>query len=390
MTRDLPYGTPLPRHEPRGPLSPPLVRSSIGAMPDAAALQAAGAGTAREHFFYQRCGHPNERAFESMVAGLEQAEGAVAFASGMAAMSAAILANVAAGERVVLADEIYGGTMALAGNELPRFGVQVDRFSALDLGSLERALERPCRLVVFETPINPTLRIVDIAAVTRRCRAAGAIAVLDGTFAPPPIQRALGLGVDLVVHSATKFLGGHSDVLAGVVAGPHQLLERVAGFRLRTGATLAPDPAWLLCRSMATLELRLREQQAAALAVAQGLQQRAAAGRVASVAYPGLPDHPDRELVARQMASGGTMVAFTVGGGLEAALAVFDRLRVFARAASLGGVESLATLPAFTSHAALTPAQRARAGIDSGLLRLSIGLEGVEVLLADLDQALAG
>jgi cystathionine gamma-synthase/methionine-gamma-lyase len=385
-----PYGTPAEHREPYGPLAQPVVRSSTGAMPSAEALRAAGVGESREHFFYQRCGHPNERAFEAAVAALEGADGAVAFASGMAAVTAVCFTFLRAGARVLVADEIYGGTVALAGQDLPRFGVRVDRFSALDLASLDRALAEPADLLVFETPVNPTLRIVDVRAVADRCRRANVRTVLDGTFAPPPVQRALALGVDLVLHSATKYFGGHSDVLAGVVAGAHAQLGPLAAFRQRTGPVLAPDAAWLLCRSMATLSVRLQAQQATALAVARGLQAEMARGRVASVSYPGLPDHPDRALVAAQMQGGGTMLSFAVPGGLERGRRVFDRLRHFARAASLGGVESLATLPAFTSHASLSPAELARAGIAAGLIRLSIGLEDAAVLLADLQQALSG
>jgi len=353
-------------------------------------LRAAGAGESRAHFFYQRCGHPNERAFEAQVAALEGADGAVAFSSGMAAVTAVCLTFLRAGSRLLLADEIYGGSVALAAEDLPRFGVRVDRFSSLDLAALDAALVEPADLLLFETPANPTLRIADVPAVVARCRRAGVRTVLDGTFAPPPVQRALALGVDLVLHSATKYFGGHSDVLAGVVAGSHEQLRPLAALRQRTGAVLAPDAAWLLCRSMATLPLRLAAQQATALAVARGLQAELRRGRVASVSYPGLPEHPDRELIAQQMDGGGTMLSFAVPGGLEQGLRVFDRLRRFARAASLGGVESLAALPAFTSHASLSPQELERAGIAPGLIRLSIGLEDADELLADLQQALAG
>ncbi len=387
---DHPYGTPAGHEVLHGHVAAPVYRSSIGAMPTAEDLRLAGLGQSRAHFFYQRCGHPNERAFEAAVAAAEGADGAVAFASGMAAISSVLLTFVRSGDRVLIADEIYGGTNAFVGQDLPRFGVRVERFPALDPAALRASLRTPAAIVMFETPVNPTLRLVDIAAVSALCREAGALAVLDGTFAPPPIQRALGHGVDLVVHSATKYFGGHSDVLAGVVAGRHDLLRPLAAFRLRQGATLAPDPAWLLGRSMATLGVRLQAQQAGALAVARGLQEDVAAGRLKSVSHPGLPDHPDRALCARQMTGGGTMLSFAVHGGLPAARAVFDRFRRFARAASLGGIESLAVLPVYSSHASLSPEQRRAAGIDDGLIRLSVGLEDPAILLADVRQALAG
>jgi methionine-gamma-lyase len=381
------YGTPRGHHAPLGPLSPPLHRTTTVGLPDAEAIRALGAGE-RSGEFYQRVGHPNGRMFESLVAELEGADGAVAFASGMAAMSGAILALVRAGDTVLVAEEIYGGTSAFANHDLGRFGVRVERFSALDLGSLRTALMLRPALVVLETPINPTLRVVDLQAVVELCRAAAARTILDGTFAPPPLQRALPLGLDLVVHSATKFFGGHSDVLAGVVAGRHELMVAIEAFRRRTGGTLAPDAAWLLCRSWPTLALRLAAQQTAAAAIATGLLREQAAGRLVAVAYPGLPDHPDRAIVARQMTGGGCMVSFEVPGGLAAARAVYDRFAVIARAASLGGVESLASLPAYTTHAALSPEQRARAGIPDGLIRIAVGLEGAAVILADIRRAL--
>jgi cystathionine beta-lyase/cystathionine gamma-synthase len=383
------YGVPTSAHEPLGPLSPPLVRATTAGQPDAATLRELGAGL-RPADFYSRLSHPNGRAFESLVAGLEGADGAVAFASGMAAMSAALAAHLRAGDRVLVAQEVYGGTSAFALHDLARWGITVDRFSALAPEQLRAALGKPAKLVVFESPINPTLRLVDVRALVAIAHAAGALVVFDATFAPPPIQRAVALGCDLIVHSATKFFGGHSDVLAGVVAGPHALLGPIEAYRRRTGAILAPDVAWLLQRSWPTLGLRIAAQQAAAAAIATGLVELQRDGLVHSVSYPGLPGHPDRELFAAQMHGGGTMLAVELPGGLPGACAVFDRLRVIARAPSLGGIESLATLPAYTTHAPLSPEQRAEAGIADGLMRLSVGLEGADVLLEDLVGAIRG
>ncbi|MBL8738228.1 MAG: aminotransferase class V-fold PLP-dependent enzyme [Planctomycetes bacterium] len=383
------YGTPRRHHAPLGPLAPVLVRSTTAGQPDAEALRRLGAAE-QSGEFYQRLGHHNGRAVESLCAELEGADGAVAFASGMAAMSAAMSAHLKTGDRVLLAEQIYGGTSAFALHDLVRFGVRVDRFSSIDPDGLVHALREPARLVVFESPVNPTLRVVDVRRAAAAAHAAGALVVFDGTFAPPPIQRALALGADLVVHSATKYFGGHSDVLAGVVAGRHELLEPIEAFRRRTGAVLAPDVAWLIQRSWPTLALRLGAQQQAALALAEALQEDVRVGRLAAVHHPWLPTHPDHALAKAQMTGGGTVVAFEVPGGLASARAMFDRLQHIARAPSLGGVESLATLPAFTTHASLTPAQRRQAGIPDGLVRVSVGLEGVEVLLADLRQALAG
>lgn len=383
------YGTPQPHTPPIGPLSPSLDRSSTAGQPDAETLRAMGAGE-RSGEFYQRMGHTNGRAFEALVAKLEGTDGAVSFASGMAAMSAVLTTHLSAGDRVLVAEEIYGGTQAFSTHDLTRFGVTVDRFSSLDLGSLRAQLEQPAKICVFESPINPTLRVADIGAIVAMARAAGALTVFDGTFSPPPIQRCLDLGIDLVVHSASKFFGGHSDVLAGVVAGRHELLGPIEAYRRRSGGLLAPDPAWLCLRSWPTLALRVDAQQAAALAVAQGLQEDVDAGRIAAVTYPGLESHPDRDIINRQMHGGGCVIAIEFAGGLAEVLPVIDRLQVIARAASLGGVESLSTVPAYTTHAPLSAEQRRAAGISDGLLRIAIGLEGADVLLADIRQAIAG
>lgn len=383
------YGTPSPHQPPLGPLSPLLDRSSTSAQPDAETLRALG-GAEKSGDFYQRLGSRNGRAFEALVASLEGAEGAVSFASGMGAMSGALGALLSQGDRAVVAAQVYGGTSAFVTQDLPRFGVEVDRFSSVDLDTLRAQLQRPAKLVVFESPINPTLRVVDIAAVVALAREAGAVTVFDGTFSPPPIQRVLDLGVDLVVHSATKFFGGHSDVLAGVVAGRHEHLGPIEEWRRRTGGTLAPDSAWLLQRSWPTLALRIEAQQANALAVARGLREDMAGGLVVAVSYPGLDGHPDQEIVERQMNGGGAVLSLELDGGLDRVLPALDRLRVIARGASLGGVETLATVPAYTTHAACTPAQLEAAGISAGLMRVAVGLEPTEVLLEDLRQAISG
>jgi len=351
-------------------------------------IRAHGAGE-KHGDFYPRLGHRNGRVFESHVANLEQTDGAVAFSSGMAAIHAAILAHCGNGDRLLLANHIYGGTANLARDDLPRFGIQVERFDALDLRSLEQALATVARMVVLETPINPTLRLVDLRRAAEICHQNDALLLVDATFAPPPIQQTASLGVDLTVHSATKYLGGHSDVLAGVVAGTHEVLAPVAAFRSHTGGILGPDAAWLLCRSMPTLPLRLAAQQAAAGEVARGLLAAKAEGApLLSVSYPGLPEHQDHGLMREQMSGGGCLVTLEVAGGLDRAQVVFDALEVVAKAPSLGGVESLASLPCFTTHAAVPPEERQQAGIGNGMIRISVGLEGAERILLDLRQAL--
>ena len=244
-------------------------------------------------------------------------------------------------------------------------------------------------MVVLETPINPTLRIVDLSQAVAICNAAGALLILDGTFAPAPLQCALASGVDLLVHSATKYYGGHSDALAGFVAGSHQHLAAVAAFRTRSGAILAPDVAWLLCRSMPTLDLRLRAQQASALRLAQRMQEQIPRLKLlAEVLHPGLPGHPDHALAAAQMRGGPCLVTITIAGGFEESCRVFERLQRIARAPSLGGVESVASLASLTTHAGLSDEERSAAGIPAGILRISVGVEDTEWLAEDLIHAL--
>ncbi|MBK8976415.1 MAG: PLP-dependent transferase [Planctomycetes bacterium] len=390
-----PYGTPAPPGAPTGAMCPPLIRATTWAVDDAESARALGARASHADF-YARYGHPNARGFEAALAALERAAGAVSFASGMAAVHAVFGALCSAGDRVLVADRIYGGTDALCRHELPRFGIVVERFDPLDPADLDRALERagarPPRLCFVESPINPTLRIVDLAAVAARCGARGVTVAADVTFAPPPLQRGLEAGLDLVVHSATKYLGGHSDVLAGVVAGrDHELLTRIEAFRVRTGAILAPDPAWLLQRSLATLELRVLAQSRAAAWLAHQLAADAGPGRpLAAVLHPALADHPDHQLARRALPAGaGGVLAFEVRGGLPAARRLHDALRVAARAPSLGGVETLVSLPCLSSHAHVEPAARARAGVADGLVRVAVGLEPAEQLLDDLRAAIA-
>lgn len=371
-----------------GPLSPPLSRSTVHAYPDGEALRAVSAGESVGEF-YPRYGHPAGRLFESRLARLEEADGAVSFASGLAALQAILLGLLQAGDAVAVSGSIYGGLEAQLEYDLPRFGMEVRRFDPFVAGEPERALEGGVTLVHVETPTNPLCRVIDLSAVAEQAHAAGALLSVDATFLPPPLQRLHRRGADLVMHSATKMMGGHSDVLAGVVSGRHELMQRLEAFRRRTGAVLGPDAAWLLVRSLSTLELRARRASESAARVATWLHEQATGnGAVRAVHYPVLPDHPDRAVAEAQMEGGGSIVTFEVEGGIEGALAVYDRLRTIARAVSLGGTESIASLPVHTSHLHTPVAVRRAAGIADGLIRLSVGLEPAEALIEDLAQAL--
>lgn len=378
-----PYGCRGEPTAPLGPLAPSLTRATTFAYESAEALRAVGAGE-KPGEFYPRYGHPAARAFESAVAEAEGTDGAVSFASGMAALHAVFCAPLGEGA-IAAARDLYGGTSALLEKDLPRFGMRVVRFDPFAPGDLERALGERVRLVHVETPTNPLCRVVDVERVAKLAHAKGALVSVDATFAPPPLQRTFALGADLVMHSATKYMGGHSDAIGGVIGGRHEHLAAIEGFRRRSGGILGPDTAWLVARSMKTLALRARQQAETAGRLARFLVGKKG---VAGVHYPGLESHPDHAVAKRQMESGGAMLSFEVSGGLAAAARVYDRFRVIGRAVSLGGVESIASLPVHTSHAMIPPAERARTGIADGLIRLSVGLEPYEVLARDLEQSL--
>jgi cystathionine beta-lyase/cystathionine gamma-synthase len=296
------------------------------------------------------------------------------------------MAHARAGDEVVCSAAIYGGTLHLLEDLLSRFGI-APRFVALeDLQTPERVIGERTRILWFESPINPTLRCVDVRRIAEACRARGVLSAIDNTFAGPLNQRPIGLGVDLVMQSATKYLNGHADVTGGVVAGADRLIEPIEKTRRMIGTVIDPLPAYALGRGLKTLSVRMARHNASAQAIAEFL---AGDRRVSHVYYPGLPGHPDHSIARGQMAGFGGMVCFDLGGDYDRAARTFDRLRVIKRAASLGGVESLISLPVLTSHWRHSDDQLKAAGITRGMLRLSVGLEDVEDLIADLDGAIA-
>jgi methionine-gamma-lyase len=388
MTTHRPYGCREDSAPPLGPLAPDLTRATTFAYPTAEELRAVGANEVPGEF-YPRYGHPTGRLFEKKVAELEGADGAVSFASGLAALHGVFCGLLQAGDVVAASRYVYGGVDAMVAEDLPRFGIKVRRFDPFDEGSVERAIEGAVKLIHVETPTNPLSRVVNLKRIVDFAHRCGAWVSVDATFLPPPFQRPLAHGADLVMHSATKILGGHSDAQGGIVSSRHELLERLEGFRRRTGAILAPDTAWLLVRSLATLELRTRKAAENASRLARFLDERRTnGGRVAQVHYPGLPYHLDHDVAREYMETFGFMLAFEVAGGLPEAIRVYDRLRVIARAVSLGGFDTLASIPLHTSHAMMPSEDRHRAGIADSLIRLSVGIEPYEVLEADLAAAL--
>jgi cystathionine beta-lyase/cystathionine gamma-synthase len=370
--------------DPVAPLTVPIYETTTFVFESAEQVRQYAEGTLQK-FLYSRYENPTVVAVEQRLAQTEGAAAALAFGSGMAATATALMALVKAGDEVVCSAAIYGGTLHLLHDLLSQFGVGT-RFATLD------ELQRPAllfgqrtKLLWFESPINPTLRCLDIRAIADACRAGGVLSAIDNTFASPINQQPLSLGVDLVMHSATKYLNGHSDVTAGVIAGPAELVHRVGRTRRLLGTVLDPQPAYALGRGLKTLQVRIDRHNANAMSVARWLEKDA---RVSHVYYPGLESHPDHAIARRQMSGFGGMVTIDLGGSYERAARFFDRLQVIQRAASLGGVESLCSLPVLTSQWGHTDEQLAQAGVTRGMARLSIGLEDPDDLIADLDQAL--
>ncbi|WP_374592852.1 PLP-dependent aspartate aminotransferase family protein [Aquabacterium sp.] len=339
----------------------------------------------RRGALYTRYGlNPTIFALEETLAGLEGAEAAWAFCSGMAAEAALFLTHGRQG--IVCIGEAYGGTLELLGAQLPQLGIRTHFLLDSELDQLEALLDDGVRLVFLETPSNPTLALLDIRAIAERAHARGALVAVDNTFASPVNQRPLELGADIVMHSATKYLGGHSDLTAGALMGSKALLAPVWDWRKNLGSMIAPETAALLSRSLRTLVVRVRQHNASAQAVAEAMARHP---RVARVFYPGLPSFVGHDLARRQMHGFGGMLTLEVRGSGADATRVADRLRLFALAPSLGGAESLVTQPCTTTHHGISAQERARRGISDAMLRLSVGLEDTADLLADLEQALS-
>jgi cystathionine gamma-synthase len=337
-----------------------------------------------EGHIYSRNTNPTVAAFEEKVRILEGAKAATSFSSGMAAISNTLFALLSPGDRVVSAKDTYGGTNQLFIDFLPRWGVEVELCDTTDFEQIEAAIAKGCRLVYLESPTNPTLKVMDIARLSRAAHEAGAVVVADNTFATPINQNPLALGADLVLHSATKFIGGHADALGGVVCGPAELVQKVYHYREITGASLDPMAAYLFVRSLKTLAVRVERQNQNALTIARWLVKQP---QVEAVNYPGLETHLHHDVAARQMRGFGGMMSFSLRGGFDAVKRVLPRLRLAHLAANLGAVETLAGVPATTSHVECTPEERAAMGIPEGLVRYSVGIEDAGDLVADLEQA---
>jgi cystathionine gamma-lyase len=336
-------------------------------------------------FEYSRSGNPTRSALEECLAGLEDAKHGLAFASGLAAETTLLLL-LGPGDHVVYMEDVYGGTFRLFDKVLKRYGLTFSAVDAGDVDAVDRSITPATRLVWLESPTNPLLRVVDIDAVSEVAHSHGAMVCVDNTFATPYLQRPLRLGADLVVHSSTKYIGGHSDVVGGAIMTNNDGLEKQLRFNQNAvGAVPSPFDCWLLLRGIKTLALRVERQSLNAMELATALETNKAVQRVH---YPGLASHPGRAVAARQMRMFGGMVSFEVTDEATA-LRTLERLKLFALAESLGAVESLAEHPARMTHASMPLSERQRAGVGDGLIRLSVGVEDVADLIADLESALA-
>jgi methionine-gamma-lyase len=336
-------------------------------------------------YIYTRYGNPTLAVAEQKIAALEGAEAAVVTASGMAAISSALLSVLQTGDELIATRALYGGSYRLLRDIFPRMGIVV-RHVETDLAGIERLVNPRTKALYIETPTNPTLRLVDLQKAVSFAKEWELLSLIDNTFASPVLQKPIAMGFDLVMHSATKYLAGHSDVIAGVAVGSRHRIEKIRDMIIYLGGSMDPEAAFLLIRGMKTLELRVRRQCATALQVARFLEKHP---KVTRVHYPGLPSHPDHKLAKRQMQAFGAMMAFDLKDGLRAARRFCDRTRVFLLAASLGGAESLVVLPIYSSHYRMSLAELRAAGLEPGTVRVSVGLEDPDDLIEDLRQALA-
>jgi len=368
-----------------GSVAPPLYQTSTFAFESCAQGAARFAGE-EDGFIYTRVGNPTVRRLEQAVAALEGGAGGIATSSGMAATCTTLFALLGQGDHVVATNSVYGPTRVVLERDFARFGIESTFLDTSDIGAVKAALRPETALLFVETPANPTIVLSDIRALAEIAAEAGLPLVVDNTFASPVLQRPLALGADVVVHSMTKFINGHTDVVSGmIVAGSAATLEQIRSVHSFLGSCIDPHQAWLVLRGLRSLALRVSACQRNAQAIAEYLE---AHPKVEWVRYPGLESHPQHELVSRQMDGPGAMISFEVEGGVEAGSRLLDNVRLMTLAVSLGGIETLIQHPASMTHAAMSEKARREAGITDGLVRVSIGCEFVDDLRADFDQAL--
>jgi methionine-gamma-lyase len=371
--------------DPYGAVNVPIYQSSTFAFRDADHGAALFAGRG-DGFIYTRIGNPTIRALEATVADLERGAGGIATSSGLGAVATVYMALLDAGAHMVSTASVYGPSRGFVEQHLARFGVQASFVDTSDLQAVRQALRPETRLIYVETPSNPAMQVTDLRAVAEIAHERGCLLVVDNTFASPYLQRPIELGADVVLHSVTKFINGHADVVGGlIVARTGDLLRRIRPLMINLGCNMDPHQAFLVLRGLKTLSLRIERAQASAMQIAKWLE---AHPKVSWVRYIGLPSHPQHDLVRRQMSGFGSMISFELKGGLEAGRQLMNRVRLATLAVSLGGVETLIEHPASMTHAGMSHDERLAAGISDGLVRYSVGIEDVEDLLADLEQGL--
>jgi cystathionine gamma-synthase len=365
----------------KGPLATPIYQTSTFEVTDLAEQ----ARVADTDMFYTRYGNPTHTVVESAIATLEGADRALLFASGMSAITTSILAVVKSGDHIVAQRDIYGGVTKFLSRWLPRLGIETTFVDTTEYDQHARAIRPNTKILYLESPTNPTLRVVDLKKTAALAREHKLLTLLDGTFGTPINQRPVEFGIDLVLHSGTKYFSGHSDLICGVAAGRKDLIETIHSTRTTLGCNMDPHAAWLLLRGIKTLAVRVARQNENALRIAQYLARHP---KVRNVHYPFLEGHPQRTLAMEQMRGGGGVLSFEVDGSGEDARRFAEALHLFILAPSLGGVDSLVTLPVVTSHAMISAEQRQKMGVTDQLVRLSVGIENVDDLIADLEQGL--
>ncbi|MBX5321778.1 MAG: aminotransferase class I/II-fold pyridoxal phosphate-dependent enzyme [Candidatus Bathyarchaeota archaeon] len=338
-----------------------------------------------EGYLYTRFDNPTVRAVERKIAVLEGSEDAAAFSSGMAAITTTLLTLVSKGDHVVASRDLYGGTLTFLQELLPRFDIEINLVDTANLNQVKEAIKKNTRVVYAEIPTNPTLKIVDLSRLAALAKKHSITTVIDSTLATPYNLTPIKFGIDVVVHSATKYLGGHNDVTAGIVCGSREFIQKLKKTRKILGGTLDPMAAWLLLRGLKTLALRMERHNRNGMQIAQFLEKHP---KIAKVYYPGLPSHPQHRLAKKQMRGYGGVVSFEIKGDFEKTVQFVENLKLCLLAASLGGTETLATQPTTSSHYFITPEQRQKLGITDQLVRLALGIEDPEDIIADLKQSL--
>ena len=368
-------------HKKNGPLATPIYQTSTFEVTDNDEQVRA---THTDHF-YTRYGNPTNSVAEKTIAELEGVDAALTFASGMGAITTTIMALLRSGDHIVAQRDIYGGANKFLSQWLPKMGIETTFVDTIEYEQHARAIRPNTKLLYLESPTNPTLRVVDFKRVAALARQHKLISMIDATFGTPINQNPAKFGIDLVMHSGTKYLAGHTDLICGVVAGSHELMERIWQTRTILGNCMDPHASWMLVRGLKTLAVRVARQNENALRVAEFLAEHA---KVRSVHYPFLKNHPQYAMAREQMAGGGGMVSFEVEGTGEDTRRVSEAMRLFTLAPSLGGVESLVSIPVLTSHAMIPAEDRAKMGVTEQMIRLSVGIENAEDLIADLEHAL--